>query len=332
MNEKANSYDNFALKKKAIFLSLFTGLLMLVIKITAYLITSSSAIFSDAAESIVHVIATGMAVYSVLLSAKPPDESHLYGHGNIEYFSAGIEGSLIIVAAIAIIYNSVTTIIQGTHPEELDYGTILIGIAGIINLILGLYLIRKGKLTNSLALVADGKHVLTDSYTSIGIVVGLILVLITQLYILDPVIALFVAVNILVTGYKLIRESVGGLMHETDKEMLTAIVNIFNKIKRSYWIDLHQLRFWKSADWVFIDFHLSVPYYFTVKEIHREEDFISEKISEVIPSSDVRIHFDYCEEILCTYCDYEECKYRLKPKTKNLMWDIKKVIGSPVNK
>ncbi len=328
MNEK----ENLALKKKAIFISLFFGVLMLVIKIAAYLITGSSAIFSDAAESVVHIFATAMAVYSILLSAKPPDESHLYGHGNVEYFSAGIEGTLIIVAAIAIIYNSIETILKGATPKELDYGTALIGLAGVINLALGIYLIRKGKATDSLALVADGKHVLTDSYTSIGIVLGLLLVLATKLYILDPLIALFVAANILITGYKLIRESIGGLMLETDPETLNKIVQILNDIKRSYWIDLHHLRFWKSADRVFIDFHLSVPYYFSVKDSHLEEDFISEKLAEEFPNSDVRIHFDYCDEILCEYCDYKECKYRMRPKTKDLKWTVEKVLGGPVNK
>ncbi len=333
MKTESTTKDNdFALKKKAIFISLFFGIFMLVIKVAAYLLTGSSAIYSDAAESVVHVIATGMAVYSVLLSAQPPDESHLYGHGNVEYFSAGIEGTLIIIAAIAIIYNSVQTIILGAQPEELDYGTILIGIAGAVNLFLGLYLIRKGKATNSLALEADGKHVLADSYTSIGIVVGLVLVLITKYYLLDPIIALFVAVNILVAGYKLIRESVKGLMNETDKEILNILVETLNEIRKDYWIDLHHLRFWKSADWVFIDFHLSIPFYFTVKEAHLEEDFITEKIAEKIPNSDVRIHFDYCDEILCTYCNYKDCKYRVKPKTRDLIWDVKKVLGGPVNK
>ncbi len=324
--------ESFALKKKAIYISLFFGILMLFIKFAAFLLTGSSAIFSDASESIVHVIATGMAVYSVLLSAKPPDESHLYGHGNIEFFSAGIEGTLIIVAAIAIIYNSTEAILNGVTPEKLDYGTILIGFAGIINLILGIYLIRKGKATNSLTLVADGHHVLTDSYTSIGIVVGLGVVLVTKLYILDPIIALFVAVNIIVTGYKLIRESISGLMKETDPAILNEIVQILNDIRKDYWIDLHHLRFWKSANAVFIDFHLSIPFYFTIREAHLEEDFIQEKINEKIPNSEVRVHFDFCDEILCTYCSFEECKERVKPKTKDLEWDLKKVLGGPINK
>ncbi|MDP2037924.1 MAG: cation diffusion facilitator family transporter, partial [Ignavibacteria bacterium] len=226
-------------KKKAAWISLIVGGFMFVSKISAYLLTGSSAIFSDAAESVVHVAATSMALYSIYLSSQPADENHLYGHGNVEYFSAGVEGLLIIIAAITIIYTSGHDLIFGVQTQQLGIGTTIIAVAGVVNLALGLFLVKKGKQTNSLTLVADGKHVLTDSYTSIGVVVGLILVLITGFNLLDPIIAILVALNILYTGYKLIRESIGGLMHETDKETLALIVNKINEVKKDYWIDLH---------------------------------------------------------------------------------------------
>lgn len=330
-NQTADSV-NFTHKKRAALLSLIVGLLIFAVKIIAYLLTNSSAIFSDAAESVVHIMATAMALYSIILSAKPADESHLYGHGNVEYFSAGIEGTLIIVAAITIIYKSILSITAGVSPEELDFGVMLIGIAGVVNLALGFYLIKKGKQTNSITLVADGKHVLTDSFTSIAIVVGLALVLITKYYLFDPIIALIVALNIIVTGIKLVRESIGGLMNETDKKLLNQIVDLLNKIRKPYWIDLHHLRFWTSAERVYIDFHLSVPHYLSIRDSHLEEDFIRENLEKEIPNSDVRIHFDYCDEILCEYCDYKDCKVRLKEKNKDLDWTVKKAIGGPVNK
>jgi len=330
--ETYSADKDFRLKKFAIYLSLAIGILIFVIKILAYFLTGSTAIFSDAAESVVHILATAMAVYSVLLSAKPPDEDHLYGHGNVEFFSAGIEGTLIIIAAIAIIYNAIKAMVFGTQPKVLDYGTFLIAAAGIINLVLGFYLIRKGKQTNSITLVADGHHVLTDSYTSLGIVFGLVIVMFTKLYILDPIIALIVASNIIITGYKLVRESISGLMHETDNEILEQIINKMNEIRREYWIDLHHLRFWKSANVIYIDFHLSIPHYFTIKEAHKEEDFIEEKLAEVLSRVDVRIHFDYCDEILCHYCEYKECKQRVYPHEQTLKWDKAKVLGGPVNK
>lgn len=322
--------QNTALKKKAAMISMAVGIGMFAAKITAYLLTGSSAIFSDAAESVVHVLATGMALYSIILSSKPADKSHLYGHGNIEYFSAGVEGLLIVLAAMVIIYSSVSDLITGFRPQQLDIGTVIVGIAGAVNLWLGFYLIKKGKQTNSLALVADGKHVLTDSYTSIGVVIGLVLVLFTGLYIIDPLIAIFVAVNILYTGYKLVRESIGGLMNETDEEMLNNIVEILNSIRKKSWIDIHHLRFWKSSDKTFMDFHLILPYYFTIQQSHLEENFVEETFTEKFGETQVRIHMDYCDPSLCKFCEYTDCTVRLEEKSININWDQEKMIGEPI--
>lgn len=325
-----NENENIQLKKKAALISLFVGFGMFAAKITAYLITGSSAIFSDAAESVVHVVATSMALYSIILSSRPPDKSHLYGHGNIEYFSAGIEGLLIVIAALTIIYTSVSDIIIGPELQKLGTGTIIIAAAGAINLYLGFYLIRKGKETHSLALVADGKHVLTDSYTSIGVIIGLTLVLITDFYLLDPLFAIGVAINILVTGYRLMRESIGGLMNETDPETLEKIVNNIAKMRNTYWIDIHHLRFWKSAEKVFIDFHLTIPYYFEIKTSHQEEETIVANLNKIFPEAQVRIHFDYCYPELCKYCTYEPCAKRKQENTIDMEWTTEKLIGDPI--
>lgn len=325
-----NENENIALKKKAAIISLLVGFGMFGAKISAYLITGSSAIFSDAAESVVHVMATSIALYSIILSSRPPDKSHLYGHGNIEYFSAGIEGFLILIAALTIIYTSAEDLIIGAKPEKLGTGTIIIAAAGVVNLFLGFYLIRKGKETNSLALVADGKHVLTDSYTSIGVVIGLMLVLVTDFYILDPLFAIAVALNILYTGYNLMRESIGGLMNETDKETLDKLVDTFIKNKKNYWIDLHHLRFWKSAEKVFVDFHLTMPYYFDIKQSHLEEEEIVAELNKVFPVAQVRIHADYCYPELCKYCGYEPCHVRQEAKSTSFDWTTEKLIGDPI--
>ena len=318
------------IKKKAAYISLFVGIGMFVGKFGAYLLTDSAAIFSDAAESVVHILATSMALYSIILSSKPADPSHLYGHSNIEDFSAIVEGLLIVTAAIVIIYTAAFDLIYGPDPQKLGIGIVIISAAGVINLILGFYLIRKGKSTNSLALVADGKHVLTDSYTSIGVLIGLIMVMITGVKILDPVFAIIIALNILYTGFTLVRESVGNLMNETDPELLKLITDKLNLIRKNYWIDLHHLRFWKSADKVFIDFHLSLPYYFTIKESHKEEDDIANELKTVLPNSQVRIHMDYCDAELCKYCDYVACNERGEMKSKNVKWNVEKMLGEPI--
>ncbi len=317
-------------KKKAAWISLIIGFGMFVSKITAYFLTGSTAIFSDAAESVVHIVATSIALYSIYLSSKPADETHLYGHGNIEYFSAGMEGLLIIIAAITIIYSSILDLINGVNTQQLDIGAFMIGTAGIVNLFLGFYLIKKGKETNSLTLVADGKHVLTDSYTSIGVVIGLVLVIMTGYLILDPLIAIAVALNILFTGYKLIRESIGGLMHETDTDTLNKIILLINKIKKDYWLDIHHLRFWKSGDRIFVDFHIILPYYFSIKQSHDEEQFIEAELLKIFPAVSVRIHSDFCNYDICKYCANASCKERKSEHTIFFDWNSNRLLGDPV--
>jgi len=317
-------------KKIAAWISLSVGIGMFIAKISAYFLTGSSAIFSDAAESVVHVVATSIALYSIYLSAKPADESHLYGHGNVEFFSAGTEGLLIVIAAFTIIYYAVEDLLQGVVTKSLDVGTLIIAFAGIVNLFLGLFLIKKGKATNSLTLIADGKHVLTDSYTSIGVVIGLVLVLITGYLIIDPLIAILVALNILVTGFKLMRESIGGLMNETDKQLLEVISKKLRDIRKDYWIDIHHLRFWKSGDLVVIDFHFLLPYYFTIRESHLEENYIENKLLEVLPNCSVRIHMDYCNDKVCKFCANHKCEVRKEANSINYSWDTSLMIGDPV--
>ena len=305
---------------------------MFLSKMGAYLITGSAAIFSDAAESVVHVLATSMALFSIVLSSKPADESHLYGHGNIEYFSAGIEGFLIFAAAVFIIYTSILDIINVPNLRKLNVGVIVVSAAGGINLFLGMYLVRTGRKTNSLTLIADGKHVLTDSYTSIGVIVGVSLVMLTGLKILDPLFAIAVAVNILFTGYRLIRESIGGLMNETDPELLNRIVAEISKLKQIYWIDLHELRFWRSGDTIYLDFHLILPYYFTIKQSHAEEKDIEEKLMKIFSNMQIKIHFDYCIPELCKYCGYYKCTVR--QEERKIMFDLneEKMTGEPIYK
>jgi len=328
MNEIPN--NNFTyIKKKAAWISLIVGSLIFFGKLIAYFLTFSAAIFADASESIVNIIASSMALYSIYLGSKPPDKTHLYGHGNIEYFSAGIEGLMIIIAAIAIFYSSIAKMISGIQPEQLGIGTIIIAATGIINWFLGRYLNKMGKETDSIALVADGKHVSTDSFTSFGIVLGLILVLLTDIYILDPIIAMLVSINILYSGFKLIRQSIGGLMLETDKELLNKIVKQLIDLRKSYWIDIHELRLLRSAERAFVDFHFILPFYFTIKQSHNEETEIEETLQKISPNLELKLHIDYCDFRLCKICFYESCTIREENYSRTISWDEDKLLGPP---
>jgi cation diffusion facilitator family transporter len=331
MKSEPLSQDQIKLKINAAWLSLIVGIILFLVKTGAFLITDSKAIFSDAIESIVHIVAIIIFLYSIILSSKPADKSHLYGHGNIEYFSAGIEGFLIIVASITIFYFSIIDLLGTPQPKELDYGTYLIAFSAIVNIFLGYHLVNVGKKTNSIALVADGKHILTDVFTSTGIVIGLIIVLITDYYIIDPIIAMLVAINILFTGYRLIRSSIGGLMMETDHDLLEQISELLINQQKDYIIDIHHLRFWQSAEKVFIDFHMTLPYYFNIKQAHDIEDEISKAFFNAIPNSEIRMHFDFCESTLCKYCNYQKCDVRSEIFSEQIKWDSDKLLASEIN-
>lgn len=303
--------DNKVEKKRAAYLSLAIGFLMFFLKVFAFIITGSSAILSDAIESIVHIFATSIAFVSLLISLRPPDESHPYGHGKIEYFSAGFEGGLIIIAAASIIFFAVEDLIFGVELEKLDVGAVLIFAASVINLGLGLFLIKIGKKTKSLILEADGKHILTDSATSIAVLVAIIIVMITGFELLDPIIAILVALNIIGTGYKLVRQSFRGLMQEKDDELIEKIVSVLNKIRRDDFIEVHRLRAWSAGNFHFVDFHLIIPSYYSIEESHSLQRFLTESLrNEIGNDLQTMIHFDPCKPFYCSYCEKENCPIR----------------------
>ncbi len=218
MNVAANTEADRRVLGFAMALSLAIGLLMSVMKVGAFLLTGSAAILSDAAESVVHMAAIIFAAYSLKLSYKPADESHLYGHAKISYFSAGFEGAMIILAALYIIYESVHKWLIGLSLEHLGFGVVLTAAAAAINGSLGAYLLRLGRRKNSIILQANGKHVLTDCWTSLAVLAGLGLVLVTNWLPFDPICGIIMACNILLSGTGLIRSSFAGLMDQSDPE------------------------------------------------------------------------------------------------------------------
>lgn len=252
-------YKDKSTQMFAIRLSFAFGILMLAIKWYAYYLTGSTAILSDAAESVIHIIGVGFAVFSLWYSFQPADEEHTYGHHKINYFSAGFEGALIILAAIYIIYISINRLIVGIEISNLGQGTLFTFAASVINLILGGYIVWKGKKTNSIILIANGKHVLTDSWTSFGVVGGLLLTWLTGWLPFDPIVAIAVALNILWSGGKLVRQSIGGLMDEVDKNTANSIRTILDKEVVGKNMEYHQLRLRESGNIVWIEFHLLFP-------------------------------------------------------------------------
>ncbi len=262
----------------AMRLSLIFGVAMLVGKSTAYFMTHSVAIFSDAAESVIHVIAVGFASFSLRLSARPASHHFLYGYERITFFSAGFEGALIVVAAITILIESIREWISGLQLQHLGSGVVLILIAGILNGGLGYYLIRTGRRTNSLILEADGKHVLTDSWTSFGVVGGLALVLMTGWKPFDPLVAIVVAINILWSGGRLVWQSAVGLLDYSDpgtgrriREQLDVICSELN-------IQYHGVRFRTTGYRQIIEVHLLFPRLTSVSDAHSLATVLEERL------------------------------------------------------
>lgn len=321
------------LKRKAATLSLIISFLLFFGKIGAYYLTGSAAVLSDALESIVNIVAASFALYSLVLTSKPADKEHPYGHGKVEFFSAGFEGAMIIIAAFAIIAYAIRDIVIPREISSLDTGAGIIAAASVINLVLGLYLIRTGSKTKSLILIADGKHVMTDSITSFGAVAALILVLVTGIKIFDPIVAIILALNILWTGKHLVRESIGGLMNETDDKIIDSIADDLEEKRKNFpdWIDVHRLRYWKSGDKYMVDFHLIVPYYKSVSESHQTVDTLEREVINALKTKEVEslIHLDPCNPKCCHICNMPECPVRKEPMTTYIKWEGRKITELP---
>ncbi|MBB6610217.1 cation transporter [Pontibacter sp. Tf4] len=304
------------------------GVLLLVAKFVAYFITNSNAILTDALESIINVVAGGFSLYSLVLSARPRDENHPYGHGKIEFIAATLEGSLILVAGGAIIFKSIYNIFQPHALTQLDVGIALVAISGAINFAVGYFTEKRGEKINSLVLIAGGKHLKTDAYSTVGILVGLILIYFTGLIWLDSVVAILFGIFIGYTGYRILRSSVAGIMDEADYELLQRIVKVLNENRRVNWIDVHNLRVIKYGSTLHIDCHLTLPWYLNVLEAHDEVEAVGALIREKIdPAIELFIHTDPCIEPSCLICSKSDCEVRLHAFKERVEWDFEKVIS-----
>jgi len=313
-------------QKKIILISLITGIVLMLAKFTAYFLTNSNFVLTDAAESIVNVVASSFAFFSIYLSSQPRDENHPYGHGKVEYFSVFIEGTLILIAGLGIIVKSIDGIIHPNVMHDLMIGAAIIGITGVINGALGYYMIRRGKSIPSITIEADGRHLLTDMVTSGGLVVGLLLISFTKIALLDSILSILVALFIIFTGYKLVRKSVGGLMDEADFDVVNNVVQFLNDKRRNEWIDIHNFRAQKYGNELHIDCHLTLPYYFDLNQVHEQVSMVDKLINSEVTKTELFIHADPCLPDCCHYCNMTNCPVRTEPKTEDIAWTMDRVI------
>jgi cation diffusion facilitator family transporter len=315
--QKDNKKDKIGFQK---LIAVF-GVILFIGKIIAWKLTNSDAVFSDAMESIVNVISAFMGLYSLHLAAKPKDEDHPYGHGKVEFVTSGIEGALIAIAGIMIIYEGVNSLIVGKVLNKLDWGIFIIAATAIVNYILGYISIKKGENENSLVLISSGKHLQSDTITTLGVVISLIVVYFTKIYWIDAVVALIFGFYIIYVGYKIVRKSLSGIMDEQDPDLLEQIIKVLEDNRRIEWIDVHNMKIQQFGANLHIDAHITLPYYYSLREAHNEmEKMIILLAKNTKRSVEFNFHMDDCKPISCSICQIANCPVREKDFVKRVQW------------
>lgn len=319
---KNNEQLNYHLQKTIVFVAFF----LFGIKLFAWFITDSVAIYSDALESIVNMISSLLGLYSLYLTTRPQDNNHPYGHGKMEFISAAIEGLLICLAGIIILIEAVQNLFNQHAIHQMDNGILLVLATALINLFTGIYALQKGKKHKSLVLQSTGKHLLTDTYSTFGIVLGLSIIYFTNLLWIDSVIGIISSLIILYTGYKIVRTSVGGIMDEADEKLINEIIIFLENKRKATWIDVHNLRVIKYGPKLHIDVHLTLPYYLTVNEAHDEMEQINHLLNDYFGDKvEVFIHADPCQDFSCKICMISDCPVRKATFEQKLNWNYQNV-------
>jgi cation diffusion facilitator family transporter len=312
MKQKAQR-DPHAIRRIKIagWVSTASSILILIIKFAAYNLTHSSAILSDALESIVNVTASIVALIIIRYMVEPADEEHPYGHGKLEFFSSAFEGGLIGFAALSIIYEAIQGFVKGSAIHQLDLGILVVVASGILNLFLALYLRHEGKKFNSETLQASGAHIMSDVWTTVGLFVGLGLIRLTGLIWLDSAIALLFGIQLCFSGYKIVRKSIAGLIDELDPKTLENLAKAIEKNRRPGVIDLHAVRMIRAGGFHHIEAHLVVPEYWNIAKVHdSSEEFAADIVLDYPYDGEVIFHFDPCYQSYCDVCDLLDCPIR----------------------
>jgi cation diffusion facilitator family transporter len=296
---------------------------LLIAKFWAYYLTHSVSILTDALESIVNVVAGFIGLYSLYVSAKPRDIDHPYGHGKAEFISAAVEGTMVLIAGVLIVYNAARNLFYPVAIHKLDVGIYLIAGTAAVNWLLGALSLRQGKKHNSLALMASGKHLQTDTYSTAAIIAGLLLIQFTGKGWIDSVVAIGFGLFIIYTGYKILRVSLAGIMDEADMELLEKMVNLIAKNRHNNWVDLHNLRVIKYGNVLHVDCHLTVPWYFNINQAHGEIDSLGGLIrGEFGETLELFVHSDGCQYFQCHICKKMDCPVRQHAFKEVIEWNL----------
>jgi cation diffusion facilitator family transporter len=301
-------------ERRAAVISLGVGISLMIVKFVAYLLTGSAAIFSDALESIVNVLASGFALYAIVLALRPADRSHPYGHGKVEFLSAGFEGGMILLAAVLIAAQAVQKLITGAAIERVDRGLLLIAFAMLVNAAVGVYLIRSGRKHGSITLEADGKHLFSDAVSSVIVFVALGLYQLTHWRWLDAAGAIIVAVYISWLAIGLLRRSAAGLMDEQDVKDDTMLRGILDSHlapggKEPLICSYHKLRHRHTGRYHWVDFHIMVPAHLDVRQGHEIASAIEYEIELALRAGNATAHIEPCVDATCRTCGSKNVKH-----------------------
>jgi cation diffusion facilitator family transporter len=302
------------------------SVILLVVKFIAYYYTRSVSILTDALESIVNVVAGFIGLYSLYIAAKPRDIDHPYGHGKAEFLSAAVEGTMIGVAGAIILYKAIQHLLHPVELEKLDLGIYLVAATAGVNYTIGTFCVRTGKRNNSPALTASGRHLQSDTWSTVAIILGLILLYFTGYKWIDSVVAILFGGFIIFTGYRILRRSIAGIMDEADMKLLSEMVQVLNANRRPNWVDLHNLRVIKYGSVLHVDCHLTVPWYLNVNEAHIEIDALAALIKTRFGETlELFVHTDGCLYSQCPICIKQDCPVRQHDFVQRVTWTLENV-------
>jgi cation diffusion facilitator family transporter len=312
----------FPKKYSLILTSFVVSLVLMIAKFIAYYLTYSSAILTDALESIINVVASAFAFYAIYLASQPRDMNHPYGHGKIEFFSAGLEGVLIVLASVFIVFHATQELLSPHPILDLKVGLTIISLGTIINYGLGYMLEKQGIIKMSPTLIADGQHLKLDAISGLILVSAVVIVYITDIYWIDGFASILFAVFMAWNGVKIIRKSIGGLMDETNEEVLEKVVDILKTNQKTEWIDIHNMRIQEYGSDIHIDCHLTLPKYWTLEKVHETVHEFEDILGLEFPSHvEIFIHADPCMPECCHYCKVPNCPIRQSPRTTTIDWN-----------
>lgn len=301
-------------KLRPILISLVLGVFILGLKFWAYFLTDSLALKSDAFESIVNVLASSVALFSLIYSLKPADKNHPFGHGKMEFFSATFEGGMVLIAGILIVYEGIKGFIRPHEIHELSLGLFINIMGGLLNGALSVYLIKEGKKQKSQLLLAEGLHIRSDFITTIGIVVSLLLVQYTPWKWLDPAFAVLVGLHLIYASFEVLKNSSSGLLDEEDPELNSKINDSLNRVHPPEIIDVHSLRTIRTGRTLHIQMHVDMPEFMDIKKCHEIMTRFEFGLAKDLKSDgEFHTHIDPCQRKHCIHCEVNPCPIRREP-------------------